>query len=179
LPRRRCNRPALFALCYRRWPDRAPCRGLPQRTHPNSYRWQRVALLTLADATTAVHLAGAADCEAVRDWVAFHTGAPLVVAEVADFAVGTWGALQAVTRFRIGEPASPDRSATLIVELDALTNGGAKLTGPGIETAIWLSLPEIAALAANRAQFPLGFDCLFTQGKQLAALPRSIRVELI
>jgi alpha-D-ribose 1-methylphosphonate 5-triphosphate synthase subunit PhnH len=138
-----------------------------------------VALLTLADATTAVYLAGAADCEAVRDWVAFHTGAPLVVAEVADFAVGTWAALQPVTRFRIGEPDYPDRSATLIVELDALTNSGAKLTGPGIETAIWLSLPEIAAFTANRAQFPLGFDCLFTRGEQLAALPRSTRVELM
>ena len=36
-----------------------------------------VALLVLTDPTTRLHLAGRADCTAVRDWVAFHIGAPL------------------------------------------------------------------------------------------------------
>ena len=35
-------------------------------------------LLTLVDPTTKLHLAGACDCADVRDWVAFHLGAPLV-----------------------------------------------------------------------------------------------------
>ncbi len=82
-------------------------------------------LLTLCDGTTPLHLAGRADCPAVRDWVAFHIGAPLVTAEEAAFAVGTWGDLQPVGRFRIGQPDYPDRSATLIVEMDWLTNHGA------------------------------------------------------
>ncbi len=138
-----------------------------------------VALLTLADGTTPLHLAGAADCAAVRDWVAFHIGAPLVGPAEADFAVGTWAALQPVARFRIGQPDYPDRSATLIAEVDRLTGHGACLTGPGIETATWLSLPETAAFRANRALFPLGFDCLFTFGNRLAGLPRSTRVEAI
>jgi alpha-D-ribose 1-methylphosphonate 5-triphosphate synthase subunit PhnH len=138
-----------------------------------------VALLTLADATTPVHLAGTADNATVRNWVTFHIGAKLVAAEDADFAVGTWSALQPTARFRIGEPDYPDRSATLIVEVDRLTNHGATLTGPGIETATWLSLPETAAFAANRAKFPLGYDCLFTFGHRLAGLPRSTRVEVI
>ena len=34
-------------------------------------------LLTLADHETPIHLAGDADSRAVRDWLAFHTGAPL------------------------------------------------------------------------------------------------------
>ncbi len=138
-----------------------------------------VALLTLADGTTPVHLAGAADCRSVRDWIAFHIGAPLSPAEDADFAVGTWDHLAPVTRFRIGQPDYPDRSATLIVELDRLTNHGPCLTGPGIATGTWLSLPETAAFRANRALFPLGFDCIFTCGDRLAALPRSTRVEAI
>jgi alpha-D-ribose 1-methylphosphonate 5-triphosphate synthase subunit PhnH len=138
-----------------------------------------VALLTLADMTTPLHLAGTADCEAVRAWVAFHIGAPLVAADRAVFAVGAWGALQPVSRFRAGEPDYPDRSATLIVELDRLTNHGPALAGPGIEVATWLSLPETAAFRANRARFPLGFDTIFTQGDRLAALPRSTRVEAI
>jgi alpha-D-ribose 1-methylphosphonate 5-triphosphate synthase subunit PhnH len=138
-----------------------------------------VALLTLADGTTPVHLAGTSDCQTVRDWIAFHIGALLVAAEAADFAVGTWAALQPVNRFRIGKPDYPDRSATLIVEVDRLTNHGARLTGPGIATESRLSLPETAAFAANRALFPLGFDCLFTFGNCLAGLPRSTRVEVI
>ncbi|MES2916494.1 MAG: phosphonate C-P lyase system protein PhnH [Pseudomonadota bacterium] len=138
-----------------------------------------VALLVLADPTTRVHLAGAADCPAVRDWIAFHVGAPPARAEEADFAVGTWEALHPVTRFRIGQPDYPDRSATLIVECDRLVNHGPALTGPGIETATWLNLPETAAFHANRALFPLGFDTLFTAQDRIAGLPRSTRVEKI
>ncbi|MFN4192198.1 MAG: phosphonate C-P lyase system protein PhnH [Tabrizicola sp.] len=138
-----------------------------------------VTLLTLCDPTTGLHLAGAANCPMVRDWVAFHIGAPLVAAEAADFAVGSWEALQPVTRFRIGQPDYPDRSATLIVETDRLVNHGPALTGPGIETATWVNLPETAAFRANRALFPLGFDCLFTAGDRIAGLPRSTRVEKI
>lgn len=138
-----------------------------------------VALLTLADPTTTLHLAGTADCRPVRDWIAFHIGAPLCRAEDADFAVGRWDDLQPVSRFRIGLPDYPDRSATLIVELDRLTPHGAGLTGPGIHSATWMSLPETAAFRANRALFPLGYDCIFTCGNRLAALPRSTRVEAL
>ncbi len=136
-----------------------------------------VALLVLTDPTTRLHLAGRADCPAVRDWVSFHTGAPFVRAEDADFALGTWEALHPVDRFRIGQPDYPDRSATLIVECDRLVNHGPALTGPGIETATWLNLPETAAFRANRALFPLGFDTIFAAGDRIAGLPRSTRVE--
>jgi alpha-D-ribose 1-methylphosphonate 5-triphosphate synthase subunit PhnH len=136
-----------------------------------------VVLLTLVDPTTKLHLAGAADCADVRDWVAFHLGAPLVAAEAADFALGTWEALHPVSRFRIGQPDYPDRSATLIVEMDRLVNHGPALAGPGIELVTWLNLPETAAFRANRALFPLGFDTILTAGDRLAGLPRSTRVE--
>ncbi|MFN3294183.1 MAG: phosphonate C-P lyase system protein PhnH [Gemmobacter sp.] len=138
-----------------------------------------VVLLTLADGTTPLHLAGAADCPAVRAWVAFHIGAPLCAAEEADFAVGTWADLSPAGRFRIGRPDYPDRSATLIAEVPALDPAGARLTGPGIATEARLSLPETAAFRANRALFPLGFDTILTCGDRLAGLPRSTRVEAI
>lgn len=136
-----------------------------------------VALLTLADSTTRLHLAGAADTPEVRGWVAFHIGAGLAPAEEADFALGRWPDLCPVGRFRIGQPDYPDRSATLIVELDDLSPAGPRLTGPGIRSEARLSLPEAAAFVANRALFPLGFDTIFTCGTRLAALPRSTRVE--
>jgi alpha-D-ribose 1-methylphosphonate 5-triphosphate synthase subunit PhnH len=138
-----------------------------------------VALLTLCDATTPLHLAGPTDCDMVREWVAFHIGAPFVAAEEAQFALGRWPDLLPTNRFHIGQPDYPDRSATLIVEMERLCNHGPALTGPGIATAHWLNLPETAAFRANRALFPLGFDTIFTSGDRIAALPRSTRVEAI
>lgn len=133
-------------------------------------------ILTLCDPDTGVHLAGAHDCAPVRDWITFHTGAPLVSAEDCDFAVGDWGALLPVDRFRVGEAQYPDRSATLIVELPQIKATGARLTGPGIRDSAALSLPETAAFQANAARFPLGWDAYFCAGDRLAALPRSTKV---
>lgn len=136
-----------------------------------------VLALTLFDATTPVHLAGAHDTPALRDWLVFHTGAPLVSAEDAGFAIGTWDALHPVTRFSPGTPDYPDRAATLIIEMPALHTTGARLRGPGIKDTTRLSLPETAAFQANHARFPLGFDAFLTSGDQLAGLPRSTQVE--
>jgi alpha-D-ribose 1-methylphosphonate 5-triphosphate synthase subunit PhnH len=133
--------------------------------------------LTLLDGTTPVHLAGGHDAGVVREWITFHTGAPFVRAEEAVFAIGTWEALQPVGRFAIGTPEYPDRACTLIVEMPELEARGARLTGPGIKDHAFLSLPEVAAFRANRALFPLGFDCFFTAGDRVAGLPRSTIVE--
>ncbi|PJF08457.1 phosphonate C-P lyase system protein PhnH [Pseudorhodobacter sp. MZDSW-24AT] len=138
-----------------------------------------VLVLTLCDGTTPVHLAGAHDCAPLRDWITFHTGAPLVGAAQAAFAIGTWDALQPVSRFAIGQPDYPDRSATLLVECATLSATGPRLHGPGINGTAQLSLPETAAFIANRAQFPLGFDCFFTAGAHVAGLPRSTIVEAL
>lgn len=134
-------------------------------------------LLTLCDSTTPLHLSGAHDCAALRDWVTFHCGAPLVSAQEASFALGTWTALQPVTRFAVGLPDYPDRAATLIVETESLAAEGAHLRGPGIQSTATLSLPEIEAFQINRTLFPLGFDCFFTCEGRIAALPRSTIVE--
>ena len=134
-------------------------------------------LLTLCDPGTGLYLAPGYDSQAMRDWVTFHTNAPIVSADTADFALGDWQALQPLDVYKIGVPAYPDRSVTLIIEMDALTRSGTTLTGPGIKDSAALSLPEAAAFQANRALFPLGFDCFFTCGDQIAALPRSTHVE--
>ncbi|MGB5871590.1 MAG: phosphonate C-P lyase system protein PhnH [Albidovulum sp.] len=133
--------------------------------------------LTLIDTTTPLYLAPSHDSAELREWIAFHCGAPLVDAESACFALGTWAALGPVSRFQIGTPDYPDRSATLIVETALPVLPNARLSGPGIETTQDAWLPEIAAFQANRAQFPLGFDCYFTAGNGLSALPRSTEVE--
>lgn len=134
-------------------------------------------LLTLCDAETPLYLAPGHDGDAIRQWIAFHIGAPVVARSEAMFALGSWAALAPQTDFAIGTPDYPDRSATLIVETPALDTAGARLTGPGIEAAHRLSLPETAFFARNHALFPLGVDCFFTAGDRLAALPRSTQVE--
>jgi alpha-D-ribose 1-methylphosphonate 5-triphosphate synthase subunit PhnH len=136
-----------------------------------------IVILTLTDGTTPLYLAGDADCAVVRDWVTFHTGAPLCTAEDASFAIGTWDALQPLDRFRIGQADYPDRAVSLVVEVDLLEKTGPRLTGPGIRDAARLSLPEAAAFRANRAMYPLGFDCYLTCGNRVAGLPRSTFVE--
>jgi alpha-D-ribose 1-methylphosphonate 5-triphosphate synthase subunit PhnH len=134
-------------------------------------------ILTLCDTTTPLYLAPSHDTDALRGWITFHTGAPFTGPEQAMFALGTWAALQPVTRFAPGTPEYPDRAATLIVATETLTDSGATLSGPGIETTSHLSLPEIAAFQANRRRFPLGFDTYLTCGDRLAGLPRSTTVE--
>lgn len=136
-----------------------------------------VLLLVLCDPDTPVWLAPSHDSDALRRWVAFHTGAPIVAARgEAAFALGTWDSLAPLRDYRIGTAEYPDRSATLIVEMDDLRAEGAVLTGPGIREVAGLNLPDVAAFRANRALFPLGLDFFFTCGDRLAALPRSTRV---
>ncbi len=132
-------------------------------------------ILCLCDPDTPVFLATAQDQPAVRDWISFHTGAPIVAAEAAHFAIGHWDDLP-LHRFRIGTAEYPDRSATLIVEVPGLAPQGVQLTGPGIKDAAHLSLPETQAFQRNAALFPLGLDFFFTSGAHLAALPRTTKV---
>ena len=133
-------------------------------------------LRTLCDRTTPLHLAGAHDSAELRDWIAVHCAAPLVAAEDASFALGTWQALHPLDRFAIGTPEYPDRAATLIVDGHDFDAPAACLTGPGIDGQTRLALPETDAFAANHARFPLGWDAIFTSGTQLVGLPRSTEV---
>ena len=134
-------------------------------------------ILTLCDPDTPLHLAGRFDCDDVRAWIAFHTGAPIVAAEAAMFALGDWNALAPLSRFAIGTPEYPDRAATLIVERETLGGQGAVLRGPGIKDTAALDVPEVEAFQQNAVLFPLGLDFFFTCADKVAALPRTTKVE--
>lgn len=133
------------------------------------------AVLTLCDPETGVFLAPSHDTAPIRDWITFHTGAPLVPAAAAQFAIGRWADLP-VGAFQTGTAEYPDRSATLIVEMEALSASGAVLRGPGIKETATLSLPEMQAFERNAKLFPLGLDFFFTAGTRIAALPRTTRI---
>ena len=86
------------------------------------------------------------------------------------------------TRFALGTPDYPDRSATLLLPVLSLTNGAPlALTGPGIETDRTIApagLPAgfLPVMAQNHAGFPLGFDLVLVAGEDALALPRTTRI---
>ena len=142
-------------------------------------------LAALADGDTPVFLAEPEGMgEAAARWLRFQTGAPVTADPArAAFAVLPEGDDPAGwTRFPRGLAEYPDRSATLLLPVRAL-EGGAPLVlaGPGIAgerpVAPW-GLPEgfAAAMADNRAAFPLGFDLVLVCGTAVLALPRSTRI---
>ena len=133
-------------------------------------------LLALADGDTPLYLAGPCDTPDIRGWIGFHTGAPCGAAGAAHFALGRWDDLLPLSQYPIGTPDYPDRSTTLIVEVDTLEQAGTRLTGPGIKESAALSLPASEEFAQNNALFPLGLDFYFTCGNRIAALPRSTRI---
>ena len=141
-----------------------------------------VLLLTLTDAETPLWLPERLRGGAVAEWLRFHANAPQgIVPGQAMFALGRWEELLPLEHWPAGEPAYPDRAATLIVEVAALEGGPVlALSGPGIDGRARLApvLPAGAAkmLRANAARFPLGLDFFFTAGCRVAGLPRSTRI---
>jgi len=138
-------------------------------------------VLTLVDRDAPLWLAPAFDVAAVRDFVRFHTGAPLVAREAeALFALLTPDCVPLLDGFAVGSDPYPDRSATLIVEVPSLSDGPERLVrGPGIQDRVTTRIDGLPSSfwsewKANHALFPCGVDIVFTAGTELLALPRSI-----
>ncbi|KQW61601.1 MULTISPECIES: phosphonate C-P lyase system protein PhnH [unclassified Ensifer] len=140
--------------------------------------------LTLCDHDTAVWLTPALGKSAVPQWIAFHTGAPVTDTKTdARFAFVEKGApVLGFDQFSLGTQEYPDRSTTLVIEIEALT-GGETLTarGPGIKDDITIAvrgLPEVFLdfWSANRAIFPRGIDLVLTAGDSVLCLPRTSRL---
>ena len=120
----------------------------------------------------------------IAAWLRFETGAPLTSsASQAAFALMHRGAaMPDFDSFALGTPEYPDRSTTLVIQVDSLTEGlELILSGPGIRGASALragALPSdfIARMQANRALFPRGVDLLLVCGDKAVALPRSTHV---
>jgi alpha-D-ribose 1-methylphosphonate 5-triphosphate synthase subunit PhnH len=141
-------------------------------------------LLTLVDRDTPLWLAPEFDLPAVRDFVRFHTGAPIVARRgEAAFAVLAHDTAASLDGFAIGTDPYPDRSATVVIEVPVLGAGATRRwRGPGIDGQAAVAVGGLGAdfwqaWADNHALFPCGVDIVFAAGSQLLALPRSIAVE--
>jgi alpha-D-ribose 1-methylphosphonate 5-triphosphate synthase subunit PhnH len=142
--------------------------------------------LTLFDHDTPIWLDGAmAATSEVARWLKFHTSGPVVGdASIASFAlIGDAKNLPALDRFAFGSNEYPDRSTTLIVQVESLSQGAAyELRGPGIDdTAILQATIQprdlFARLAINAALFPRGIDVVLVDDASIVAIPRTTRIE--
>lgn len=141
--------------------------------------------LALFDHDTAIWLdAALAENPAVADWLRFQTGAPVTAdpMEAAFALVSDAANLPPLHVFNPGTPEYPDRSTTLILQVEAFGAGSSMvLTGPGIRGRQLLqaaTLPDDlpAQLTLNRGMFPRGVDLLLVSGVSVAAIPRSARL---
>jgi alpha-D-ribose 1-methylphosphonate 5-triphosphate synthase subunit PhnH len=147
-------------------------------------RAQSAIALTLFDQDTPVYLSPALAKAGVAPWLGFQTGAAATdLKSEARFALIEAGApFPALASFGRGSQDYPDRSTTVIVELETL-EGGEELTlaGPGIRERITISpkgLPGLfpALWAENHALYPRGVDLILTSGRACLCLPRSARI---
>ena len=141
--------------------------------------------LTLFDHDTPIWLdrTMAATAE-VAKWLKFHSGAPVIAdSSVCSFAlVGHGKELPAFDRFSLGSNEYPDRSTTLILQVESLNEGKVyELRGPGIDGTAVLHAsiePEdlFEQLAVNATLFPRGLDVVLVHGDAVVAIPRTTRL---
>src|SRR3982074_1316690 len=120
----------------------------------------------------------------VAKWLQFHTGAPIIAdSQICSFAlIGNARVLPALDRFAFGTNEYPDRSTTLILQVDSLTHGPSiELRGPGLDGPAGLPAgiqpPDLfERLAINAALFPRGIDVVLVHDDTIVAIPRTTRL---
>jgi alpha-D-ribose 1-methylphosphonate 5-triphosphate synthase subunit PhnH len=88
-----------------------------------------------------------------------------------------------------GSLVEPSEGATVVYRVATVAEGRREdcatvtLTGPGVDgtTTLSVALPadELDALADAQSTYPRGVDAVFAAGDRLAAVPRSVTMELI
>lgn len=160
---------------------------VPVEAMPPVHSATAAVLLGLADFETSVWLdEKARRAPGFSGFLRFHTGARTCeTPELADFAVVLDASgMPALSAFKQGTPEYPDRSTTLLIQVDALLPHGPHFTGPGINgaTSFWaepLPVDFAAQIVANRAAFPCGVDLLLISPTEMIGLPRSSAIEQV
>ncbi|ACS85111.1 phosphonate C-P lyase system protein PhnH [Musicola paradisiaca] len=140
-------------------------------------------LLTLVDHETPLWLEPRLAQDDVVTSLRFYTGVQLTSPAQAQFAVLGVNSQQPLASFNPGDELSPERSTTLVLEVDDLAGGlPLWLTGPGLAQARMIApqLP-VAVLdywCSRPHAFPAGLDIILTCGASLLALPRTTQVEV-
>jgi alpha-D-ribose 1-methylphosphonate 5-triphosphate synthase subunit PhnH len=142
--------------------------------------------LTLFDFETPVWLEPALRGGEAETWARFHCGCPLVTdPAAAAFALVTdAAAAPALSAFNLGDARYPDRSTTVILQVEGLDGGTpVTLSGPGIKDQVVVApkgLPEgfWGQMQDNNAKYQFGVDVLLAHGPALIAVPRSAQIQI-
>jgi alpha-D-ribose 1-methylphosphonate 5-triphosphate synthase subunit PhnH len=140
--------------------------------------------LTLFDHDTPIWLDASMSTSEVVQWLKFHTSAPVISdPSISSFAlIANAAAVPDVSRFALGSSEYPDRSTTLIIQVESLRRGESyQLRGPGIDGTVELRAvlePKdlFVRLAINETVFPRGIDVVLVSGEEIAAIPRTTRL---
>lgn len=141
--------------------------------------------LTLFDHDTPLWLdARMSESSDVLKWLKFHTGAPVVQdSSIASFAlISDGGTLPSLERFALGTSEYPDRSTTVIIQVDSLGAGRSfELRGPGIDGVATLQasirpFDLFERLRCNEKLFPRGIDVVLVADDSVVAIPRTTRI---
>jgi alpha-D-ribose 1-methylphosphonate 5-triphosphate synthase subunit PhnH len=141
--------------------------------------------LTLFDHDTPVWLdPRMSETSEATKWLKFHTSAPMIAdSSICSFAlIADPHGLPGLDRFAFGSNEYPDRSTTLILQVESLAQGPAfELRGPGIDgTAVMQATIRPAdlfeRLAINATLFPRGIDVVLVADDAIVAIPRTTRL---
>ena len=139
--------------------------------------------LTLIDQDISVWVSPQLSSTTFIDNLRFYCGCRLTSSPLeADFVFIKLSEWQSLDNLKRGTEEYPDRFPTIIIEVDGLAeSGNIELKGPGIKGARHISIEgineqHISLLKSNQQNFPMGYDFIFTCGKQLMALPRTTQV---
>jgi alpha-D-ribose 1-methylphosphonate 5-triphosphate synthase subunit PhnH len=151
----------------------------PAGVHPAA----NALLLALLDHDTRLWLSPGA--RQADPYLRFHTGCSVVQeARDAEFALAASPQeCPSLGSLASGNDERPELSATLLVQVEALTAGeGWRLSGPGLRepgrlSARGLGAEFVAQWARNHASFPRGVDVLLVSGERICGLPRTTRIE--
>lgn len=153
----------------------------PRGVHSAAYQ----ICLALLDNDTPLWISDSLLDPSLTSSLRFHCGCPIITERgEASFAIATPEDLANLDGFCQGSHEYPDRSTTLILQVDDLHSSGPwRLSGPGIANYRQVGIEGLNAgwttwLKANREAFPLGIDLLLTDGNSLIGLPRTTRVEV-
>jgi alpha-D-ribose 1-methylphosphonate 5-triphosphate synthase subunit PhnH len=166
-------------------PGSVHCIASASGTPPGMMRGTAAIALTLFDHDTPLWLdPRMAEVPEVAKWLKFHTSAPVIAdSSICTFAlIGNPAALPALEKFSLGSNEYPDRSTTLILQVESLREGLAlELSGPGIDGTSVLQAtiepPDLfARLAINAALFPRGIDVVLVADDAIVAISRTTRL---
>jgi alpha-D-ribose 1-methylphosphonate 5-triphosphate synthase subunit PhnH len=144
------------------------------------------ALLALCDFETNLCVSpDVGNRDETREFLRFHTDTVLTdLRAEAQFALVDLSNEQlAIDDFAMGDPAYPDRSTTIVVQISGFTAGDNWLArGPGIKDEARFQAPLGSDFAAdwarNNKRYPLGVDLVLVSGNEMLALPRSIKITM-